>query len=93
VARLFISYRRSDTGAYADRLENRLAQFQFESVFLDRDDIGLAENYADTIRTALARSEAVLVLIGPTWATVADASGAPVSAIRLTGCGARLRWR
>lgn len=77
MARLFISYRRSDTGAYADRLENRLAQFQFESVFLDRDDIGLAQNYADTIRTELARSEAVLVLIGPTWATVADASGSP----------------
>lgn len=75
MARLFISYRRSDTGAYADRLSVRLAAFQFQAIFQDREDITLADNYADEIRAALARCDAVLVLIGQSWTTAQDQAG------------------
>ena len=72
MARLFISYRRSDTGAYADRLAARLSLFQFEAIFQDREGIALADNYADQIRLALSRCDAVLVLIGAQWAASSD---------------------
>jgi hypothetical protein len=75
MARLFISYRRSDTGAYADRLAQRLSAFQFDSVFIDREAIDLGDDYADRIRSELSRCAAVLVLIGPGWFDAKDASG------------------
>ena len=76
MARLFISYRRSDTGPYAGRLAARLARFQFESVFHDREDIPLGDNFADVVRHDLATSSAVLVLIGSRWLTACDDAGA-----------------
>ena len=75
MARLFISYRRSDTGAYADRLVARLSAFQFQAIFQDREDIDLADDYADQIRAGLAKCDAVLVLIGPSWTTAQDRAG------------------
>jgi hypothetical protein len=64
-----------DTGPYADKLRRRLAAFQFESIFQDREEIQLGENFADEIREGLAGCDAVLVLIGPRWPTVQDAAG------------------
>src|SRR5262245_10360440 len=75
MARLFLSYRRSDTGAYADRLAQRLNAFQFDSVFIDREAIDLGDDYADRIRSELPRCAAVLVLIGPAWLDAKDAAG------------------
>jgi hypothetical protein len=75
MARLFLSYRRSDTGAYADRLAARLARFQFDAIFQDREDIALADNYADRIRADLSQCDAVLVLIGRSWTEARDAAG------------------
>jgi hypothetical protein len=75
MARLFLSYRRSDTGAYADRLASRLASFQFDSVFLDREAIGLGDNFADSIRSSLSQCSTVLVLIGQNWIDARDAAG------------------
>jgi len=75
MARLFLSYRRSDSGAYADRLAQRLRAFQFDTVFLDRDGIGLGEDYAERIRASLSQSAAVLVLMGKTWLQSADDGG------------------
>ena len=75
LARVFISYRRSDTGAYADAVAQRLAAVQFESVFQDREDIALADNYADRIREGLAECDVVLVLIGPSWLTLRNGAG------------------
>jgi hypothetical protein len=75
MARLFLSYRRTDSGAYADRLAQRLRTFQFDTVFLDRDGVALGEDYAQRIRTNLSQAAAVLVLIGPGWTQVRDGNG------------------
>jgi hypothetical protein len=75
LARVFISYRRSDTGAYAGAVAQRLAALQFESVFQDREDIALADNYADRIREGLGECGVVLVLMGPSWLTVRNGAG------------------
>ncbi len=75
MAKIFISYRRNDTGAYADRIVERLNAFQFESVFQDREDIALGDTFSDEIRSAIAECAVVLVLIGPAWLDAADARG------------------
>lgn len=75
MANLFLSYRRSDCGAYAERLALRLRAYQFETVFLDRDGIDLADDYSERIRSALSRATAVLVLIGRHWSDATDAAG------------------
>jgi len=75
MARLFLSYRRSDTGAYADRLAERLATFQFDAVFLDREAIGLGANFADDIRRELSLCTAVLVLMGIRWIDIQGEQG------------------
>ena len=72
MATLFISYRRSDCGAYAERLAQRLRGFQFDTVFVDRDGIGLGDDYAQRIRASLSQSAAVLVLMGKTWLEPGD---------------------
>ena len=75
MAKLFLSYRRSDCGAYADRLAQRLRSFQFDTVFLDRDGIRLADDFADRIRAGLSESLAMLVLMGKGWITAQDDAG------------------
>jgi len=74
VARLFISYRRSDTGAYAGRLNEELEKFPFET-FYDAQSIEPGEKYLDRIHEELASSDATLVLIGPNWLDARDAEG------------------
>jgi hypothetical protein len=75
MATLFISYRRSDCGPYAERLAQRLRGFQFDTVFVDRDGIDLGEDYAERIRASLSQSAAVLVLMGKSWLGSADDAG------------------
>jgi TIR domain-containing protein len=75
MAKLFLSYRHDDTGAYAERLAQRLRSFQFETVFLDRDGIRLADDFADRIRSVLSQSTALLVLIGKDWLEARDKNG------------------
>jgi len=67
MARLFVSYRRSDTGRFADALTERLSAFQMNAVFEDREDIALGANFADEIRSALSDCQAMLVLISNSW--------------------------
>ena len=75
MAKLFISYRHADAGAYAGRLAEVLGEFHFESVFLDGEAIGLGDGFADRIREALSECDAVLVLIGRQWLDARDADG------------------
>src|SRR5260370_36365502 len=74
--RIFMSYRRADTGWAAVSLFDRLAdQFGRDKVFKDVDSIDLGEDFVEAITTAVGSSGAVLALIGNQWLTVTDQHG------------------
>src|SRR5690606_31434343 len=76
MARIFISYRRSDSADVAEVLYQQLiAVFGKESVFKDVDFIPVGEDFRAVIERELINCEVMLVLIGPTWLTVTDSEG------------------
>ncbi len=74
--RIFINYRRDDTGGVAGRLEDSLnSYFGSDRVFRDVDGIAAGANFEDVIQRSAHNADAMIVLIGRNWATVADAKG------------------
>ena len=74
--RVFVSYRRNDVGGYAGRLHDGLVQrLGASSVFHDVSVIAPGTDFVELIDLELDRSDAVLVVIGPGWATAATAEG------------------
>jgi formylglycine-generating enzyme required for sulfatase activity len=72
----FISYRRDDTLDFTGRLYERLAHhFGPESIFMDVEKIGLGSDFRQVLRDAISASDAVLVIIGRQWLSIADARG------------------
>jgi hypothetical protein len=68
VPKFIISYRRSDSDAFAGRIRDRLAtRFGEDSVFIDVDNIPFGKDFRVHIQEALAEADAVLVIIGPKW--------------------------
>jgi hypothetical protein len=66
--RVFISYRRDDTGPAAGRIYDRLWRLVSKAnVFFDVSTIGGGEDFAGKIVAEIARSDAVLVFIGQRW--------------------------
>ncbi len=75
VKKIFISYRRDDTAPAAGRLYDRLSNLiGKDNVFLDVGVIGPGENFEEKIDTEMAKSGAVLVLIGKKWVEAAPGS-------------------
>ncbi|MDQ8023885.1 MAG: toll/interleukin-1 receptor domain-containing protein [Moraxellaceae bacterium] len=69
MSRIFISYRRDDSGGYAGRLEDALeVALGREAVFRDVQDIAPGDDFVAAIRQRLKGADTVLVLIGPRWA-------------------------
>ena len=66
VARIFISYRRSDGGGYAGNLYRDLRR-AFGDQFLDVHSLPPGSDYREEIDAALARTAVVVVIIGPDW--------------------------
>ncbi|MBL8163084.1 MAG: SUMF1/EgtB/PvdO family nonheme iron enzyme [Anaerolineae bacterium] len=76
MARIFISYRRADSQAWADRIYPVLVQaFGETNVFKDVDSIGLSRNFRAAIERAVINTDVVLVLIGRQWVTITDDQG------------------
>ena len=74
--RIFMSYRRADTGWAAVSLFDRLAdQFGRDKIFKDVDSIDFGEDFVQAITTAVGSSDALLALIGHQWLTVTDQNG------------------
>lgn len=66
--RIFLSYRRDDTGGRAGRLYDQLAtRFGTGRVFIDVTDAAPGLDFTEQVETAIERSDAVLVVIGPEW--------------------------
>jgi len=73
---IFISYRREDDPGHALLIYKDLAErFGEPQVFMDVDAIGLGENFVERITSAVATADALVVIIGRSWLTAADADG------------------
>src|SRR4029453_1966363 len=74
--RVFISYRRQETGHVAGRLSewlsHRLGQ---ERVFMDVEDIEPGADFASQIDREVSLSRVLLAVIGREWTTVVDETG------------------
>ena len=78
ILQLFLSYRHDDSGAYVSRLYDHLIpHFGKENIFLDENQIKTATKFPDQIKNALDRSDILLAVIGPQWATINDSNGNP----------------
>jgi hypothetical protein len=73
MAGILISYRRADSGAVCGRIADSLrAVFGSDAVFRDVSDIPGGIDFRRSIDAALDRCKAVVVLIGPAWASATD---------------------
>ncbi|MGO9459545.1 MAG: TIR domain-containing protein [Rhodomicrobium sp.] len=76
--KVFISYRRADTELIVGRIHERLTRkFGRDAVFMDIDSIPPGVDFHKYIDDTVARADAVLVLMGRNWLTVADDQGQP----------------
>ncbi len=74
--KIFLSYRREDTGGHAGWLYDALgARFGAGEVFKDVDTIDLGADFAEAIEGAVRSCDVLVVLIGRIWLTAADAGG------------------
>lgn len=73
---IMISYRRSDTLAWAGRLFDRLdREFNQDEVFLDIDSILPGDDFEKRIEDILAACEVLVAVIGTSWLTTTDEDG------------------
>ena len=73
--RVFISYRRQDSAAYAGRLYDAMvARFGEHNVFMDLD-LAPGVDFVERITEAVSACQILIEVIGPTWATVKDDEG------------------
>ncbi len=76
MTRVFISYRRDDSAAYAGRLYDRLtAHFGEGQVFMDIDQIEPGEDFVEAIQRTVSACETAVILIGKGWLNAADSEG------------------
>jgi TIR domain/Sel1 repeat len=76
VSRIFISYRREDSGGWAGRLYDRLSQhFGRDNVFMDINTIEPGLDFVDVIEQAVSSCDALVALIGRQWLTITDDFG------------------
>ena len=68
MARIIISYRRSDTDAIAGRIRDRLADcYGEDSVFMDIDSIPVGTDFREHIQEAMRSNDILLAIIGSKW--------------------------
>jgi TIR domain len=75
VQRVFVSYRRLDSAAYAGRLYDAMvARFGERNVFMDLD-LAPGVDFVERITEAVSGCQVLIEIIGPTWATVKNEEG------------------
>jgi ankyrin repeat protein len=74
--KLFISYRRDDSGGQAGRLFDRLAErFGSKQVFRDIDTVPAGDDFVRVVREKIRQCDVLLALIGSRWLTATDEDG------------------
>jgi TIR domain len=75
VQKVFICYRREETGAHAGRLYDAMvARFGEENVFMDLD-LAPGVDFEKRITQVVSGCVALLVVMGPNWARTSEADG------------------
>ena len=73
---VFISYRRDDTAGHSGRLYDHLQRaFGADGVFMDLDNIGRGDTFAETLNAKLRESDVLIAVVGRRWLTLTDAAG------------------
>lgn len=76
MSKVFISYRREDSIAYAGRLHDHLAaHFGADAVFMDIGQIEAGDDFAKVLAEKIAASDVVVALIGPQWLNARNDQG------------------
>ncbi|MEQ4305129.1 toll/interleukin-1 receptor domain-containing protein [Plantactinospora sp. B6F1] len=76
MADVFVNYRTDDAGYAAGLVYERLrAEFGAENVFRDCRSMHAGADFPDELWSALRGSAVLLVVIGPDWLTLEDATG------------------
>ncbi|HET9908459.1 MAG TPA: TIR domain-containing protein [Anaerolineales bacterium] len=74
--RIFISYRRSDSGVFTGRIHDQLkARFGANNVFRDVYNIPAGSDFRTVLNEEVGSTDVCLVMIGPQWVTTTDAQG------------------
>jgi hypothetical protein len=75
---VFISYRRDETAAYTGRLYDTISEHVGKDrVFMDLDKIPGGVDFVVAIKRAIDSAQAMIVVIGPRWLTIALRNGRP----------------
>jgi hypothetical protein len=75
-SRIFISYRREDSIAYAGRLYDHLsAHFGAERVFMDIGQIEAGDDFVNVLDREIEACDLVIALIGPRWLSASNENG------------------
>ncbi|MGN6586918.1 MAG: TIR domain-containing protein [Solirubrobacterales bacterium] len=75
VQKVFICYRREETGAHAGRIYDAMvARFGEENVFMDLE-LAPGVDFVDRITEVVSGCLALIIVMGPHWTTVEDGTG------------------
>jgi TIR domain-containing protein len=75
--RVFISYRREDSAAYAGRMADALSRrFDEKNIFIDVE-MAPGVDFVAQINEVVSSCVALIVVIGPQWATIEGENGTP----------------
>lgn len=76
MAKVFISYRRTDSSQIVGRIDDRLeAAFGRKNVFRDLDSIHGGANFVGKINEAINQTDVALIVIGAHWIDAVDEQG------------------
>jgi hypothetical protein len=71
--KVFISYRRDDSGWPAHQIHQAISEvLGQDNVFIDVDSIGLGHNFREVLQGWIDKSDVLLALIGPHWIDAVD---------------------
>ena len=74
--RIFISYRRADSGMFTGRIHDQLkTRFGANSVFRDVYNIPAGSDFRTVLHDEVGVTDVCLVIIGPQWVSMTDAQG------------------
>jgi hypothetical protein len=74
--KIFISYRRDDNAGQVGRIHDRLQQeFGGDCLFMDVDSVPLGVNFVKLLGEEIAKCDALLAIIGPSWLDARDEMG------------------